>query len=48
MKTDLGKLIMFIWMAAMMYLMYRMYIDLNYMTDLVHAYISMAVEHIRH
>ena len=48
MKSDLGKLLLVVWMAAMAFFVYEMWIDLNYMTDLVHAYIKMAVEHVRH
>ena len=47
MKTDLGKLIIVTWMSVMAYFMYCMWIDLNYMTDLVHAYIQMTMDHIR-
>ena len=48
MKTDLGKLIIVTWMAVMAYFMYCMWIDLNYMTDLVHAYIKMVMQHTGH
>jgi len=48
MKTDLGKLIVLVWMSLMGYFMYEMWIDLNYMTDLVHAYIQMIMQHVRH
>ena len=48
MKTDLGKLIVIVWMSAMAYFMYCMWVDLHYMTDLVHAYIQMIMEHTRH
>jgi hypothetical protein len=44
MKKDLINLIITVWMGVMIYLMYEMYIDLNYMTDLFHAYVKMAVE----
>ena len=47
MKSDLGKFITLVWMTIMVYFIYRMSIDLHYMTDLVHAYISMVVEHVR-
>ena len=48
MKTDLGKLILLIWMVFMAYFMYGVWVDLHYMTDLVHAYIQMIMEHTRH
>jgi hypothetical protein len=48
MKADLIKLIAFIWMTGMTYMIYEMYLDLNYMTDLFHAYVQMAVEISKH
>ncbi len=48
MKSDLGKLIIVVWMSAVIYFMYSMWIDLHYMTDLVHAYIQMVMQHTRH
>jgi hypothetical protein len=47
MKNDLGKLLLFVWMSAMAFFVYEMWIDLNYMTDLIHAYIQMVMEHVR-
>ena len=47
MKTDLKKLITFIWMFFTGYLMYAIYEDVHYMTDLVHAYIKMVIDHVR-
>ena len=47
MKTDLGKLIVIVWMSTMAYFMYSVWADLHYMTDLVHAYIQMVMEHVR-
>ena len=47
MKNDLVKLIMVVWITAMAFFVYEMWIDLNYMTDLVHAYIKMVMEHVR-
>ena len=47
MKSDLGKLIMLAWMAATAYFMFCIWADLKYMTELVHAYISMVMEHVR-
>ena len=48
MKSDLGKLIMFIWLSVMAYFAYDIWVDVNYMTDLMHVYVKMAVEHTRH
>ena len=48
MKNDLTKLLAFIWMSAMVYFMYDMWVDLGYMTDLIHAYMKMMMEYIRH
>ena len=47
MKNDLVKLIMVVWMAVIAFFVYEMWIDLNYMTDLVHAYINLVMEHVR-
>jgi hypothetical protein len=48
MKIDFIKLVLFIWMFFIGYFIYEMYIDLNYMTDLFHAYVKMAVEIAKH
>ena len=48
MKDEFIKLVLLIWMSVMVYFMYEIWVDLNYMTDLVHAYIKMTLEHIRH
>ena len=48
MKNDLGKLIMVAWLAAMAYFIYEIWIDVKYMTDLMHAYVKMVMEHTRH
>ena len=48
MKNDLTKLIFLVWMVFMAYFIYSMWVDLHYMTDLVHAYIKMVMEHVRH
>ena len=45
--NDLGKLILFVWMSAMAYFTFCMWLDLKYMTELVHAYITMVMEHVR-
>ena len=48
MKKDIDRIIIFVWMSVIAYFVYEMWIDLNYMSDLVHAYIKMAVGHMRH
>ena len=48
MKSDLGKLITFIWMSVMIFFVYEMWVDVNQMTDIIYAYINMVMEHIRH
>ena len=47
MKSDLGKLITLVWMAIMVFFIYEIWIDIHYMTDLVHAYLNMVMEHVR-
>ena len=47
MKTDLIKLIILIWMCVIGYLVFEIFINVKYMTDLVHAYIQMIMEHVR-
>ena len=44
MKTELIKLISLIWMGIIAYMLYLMLIDVQYMTQLVHAYITLAME----
>ena len=44
MKTDLGKLIALVWMIFTAYILFEIYRDINYLTDLMHAYVKMAVE----
>ena len=48
MKSDLGKLVIFVWLSAMAYFVYDKWVDVNYITDLMHAYVKMTMEHIRH
>ena len=48
MKTDLGKLFIFLWMSVIIYFMYEIWVDIEYMTDLMHAYIKMIVQYSRH
>lgn len=47
MKTDLIKLLLFIWMVVMGYFVYSMWLDVKYITDMIHAYLSMVIEHVR-
>ena len=39
---------MFIWLSAMAYFVYDIWIDLNYITDLMHVYVKMAIGHAGH
>ena len=48
MKSDSGKLIMFVWLSAMAYFAYDIWVDVKYIADLIHAYVKMSMEHIRH
>ena len=48
MKSDLGKLIMVIWLSAMLYFTYEIWIDVKYMADLMHAYARIAIKNDRH
>jgi len=48
MKIDLIKLIALIWMCLTGYLVFEMWRDLGYLTDLIHSYIQMVVELARH
>ena len=47
MKIDIGKFFTFLWMTAIGYFVYLILVDINYLTQLVHAYLSMAVESIK-
>ena len=48
MKTDLIKLISLLWMVVIAYMVYVILADVQYLTKLVHSYISMVVEYTRH
>ena len=48
MKSDLGKLLIFIWLSVMAYFAYDMWIDVKYIADLMHVYVKMAMSHIGH
>ena len=47
MNNDLTKLIVLLLMCGMDYMLFEIWIDISYITDLVHAYISMVLEHVR-
>ncbi len=44
MKTELIKVIFLAWMVGMAYMVYIMLADVQYLTQLIHAYITMAME----
>ena len=48
MKSDLVKLLMLIWLSAIAYFAYDIWVDVKYIADLIHAYVKMSMEHIRH
>ena len=48
MKSDLGKLIILIWLSVMVYFTYDIWIDVKYIADLMHVYVKMAMSHIGH
>ena len=48
MKSDLAKLIALVWMSAMVFFVYNIWIDIHYIAELAGAYIKMMLEHIRH
>lgn len=48
MKIDISKLISIAWMVLMAVILFLIFRDINYIMQLVHAYISMAVEIARH
>jgi|TARA_R110002167_G_scaffold309823_1_gene514718 hypothetical protein len=47
-KSDLGKLLIFIWLSVMAYFAYDIWIDVKYIADLMHVYVKMAMSHIGH
>ena len=48
MKSDLEKLVILVWLSAMAYFAYDIWVDVNYITDLMHVYVKMAVSHSGH
>ena len=47
MNNDLTKLIVLLWMGGMAYMMFEIWINMAYISDLVHAYISLVMEYVR-
>ena len=47
MKKELLRILFYVWMAASLYLLYEIWIDINWIADAVHAYITMVMEHVR-
>ena len=47
MKSDLEKLIMIVWLSVMVYFTYEIWVYVQYIADLIHAYVSITMEHIR-
>ena len=39
---------MLVWLSAMAYFAYDMWVDVNYMADLIHIYVKMAIGHAGH
>ena len=48
MKIDVIKLFIFLWMVAIASMLYFLCYNVDYLTKLIHAYISMAMEIVRH
>ena len=48
MRSDLINLIIIVWLAAMAYFAYDMWVDVKYIADLMHVYVKMAMSHIGH
>ena len=44
MKTDLGKLLLFIWMIGTAYMIYFLYVDVKYISELMHLYMKLIME----
>ena len=47
MNNDLAKLIVLLWMGGIAYMMFEIWVDIAYISDLVHAYISLVMEYVR-
>ena len=48
MKKEFLKILLFIWLSAMAYFAYAMWVDVKYIADLMHVYVKMAMSHIGH
>ena len=48
MKKDLTRLLTLIFLGGIAYMLYIVLADMQYLTKLVHAYISMAMEYSNH
>ena len=48
MKKDLTRLLTLILLGGIAYMLYIVLADMQYLTKLVHAYISMAIEYSNH
>jgi len=48
MKIDIGKLISATWMLLMIIILFLILRDVNYVMQLLHAYVTMAVEIVKH
>ena len=44
MKINLTKLISWVWMGAILYILYILLEDVQYMTKLMHSYMEMVME----
>jgi hypothetical protein len=47
-KNELAKFIMLLWMSSILYFVYDMWKDMNYITDLMYAYMQAVMDHMRH
>ena len=48
MKIDLTKLFTLVFLGGITYMVFIMLVDVQYLTQLVHAYISLAIEYAQH
>ena len=48
MKNDLTRLLTLIFLGGIGYMVYAILADVQYLTKLVHSYISMVMEYTRH
>ena len=45
MKKDLTKLLLLIWMCVTAFLMFKIYVNLDYIVELLSAYVRLAIEY---